>query len=399
MVYDESTNDFINTFRKASVDVNRASSFLTTVVKKINPNVGVVGEMFAWPITPYCETSLDGMKMTYVKLMESFRFITRDGKYKYIACPDAAHRKVNILCDALSARNFHSLYYGITRQLAIIGNRNLIKPLVDSLKRTTCQNDLFHEVRMHRQDCIFMTKYGCFLQPMQAHLALKRINGDPVKKGVQSHETFLLLVYGALRRYRITQFIATRHEVLMSPTTTSEDVSPREQLLRVENDYEAYCQELLDSSDEPSRLCALFLKEMESYTRSTSGIKNGDFWINELEWCDWIGAYKLCSKSMYVNESARRMELMNNPSFSDWDLETFRTNRSYLMSKDGNDIPTDQLNEFLNLWNKSCAASPNFSTVCERSKHVILAMKCGNEEYGKKRNKHSAQPSQIHKRG
>ena len=42
------------------------------------------------------------------------------------------------------------------------------------------------------------------------------------------------------------------------------------------------------SIDEPSRLCALFMKEVEAYLRCLYGTKHGDFWMLEKEGCDWI---------------------------------------------------------------------------------------------------------------
>ena len=52
---------------------------------------------------------------------------------------------------------------------------------------------------MHRQDCIWRSKYGCFLQPLQVLLGWKRINGDPVKSRMQEHELFLYIVEKSLQ--------------------------------------------------------------------------------------------------------------------------------------------------------------------------------------------------------
>jgi hypothetical protein len=44
---------------------------------------------------------------------------------------------------------------------------------------------------------------------------------------------------------------------------------------------------------------------------------------------------------------------------------------------DGGDaISLDELNEILNLWNKSCVGTPYFAKACERSKLIMLLRKC-----------------------
>ena len=39
-----------------------AESFDRDTVKKVNPKAGTVDQMFAWGITPHCETSHEGMR-------------------------------------------------------------------------------------------------------------------------------------------------------------------------------------------------------------------------------------------------------------------------------------------------------------------------------------------------
>ena len=41
----------------------------------------------------------------------------------------------------------------------------------------------------------------------------------------------------------------------------------------------------------------------------------------------------------------------------------------------------DELNEFLNLWNKSCVSSSNFETSCERSKHILALRNCAFDAF------------------
>ena len=45
-----------------------------------------------------------------------------------------------------------------------------------------------------------------------------------------------------------------------------------------------------------------------------------------------------------------------------------------------NSLSMDELNEFLNIWN---ITTPNFETVCEQSRHVMMLRKCEYEAFGK----------------
>ena len=95
--------------------------------------------------------------------------------------PNAKRRKINLQLDSLSARNFRKLRYNLTRKLTEMGSTKFIGPMVESSDQFTCQHDLFHETCMHHQDCVWHTKYGCFLHPLQVLLHWKQINGDTVK--------------------------------------------------------------------------------------------------------------------------------------------------------------------------------------------------------------------------
>ena len=83
----------------------------------------------------------------------------------------------------------------------------------------------------------------------------------------------------------------------------------------------------------------------------------------EQERCDWLGAHKLCGKFNYVTETCRSMETFYDPDFSNYDREGMRNNRSNTFSTNVNAIAYDEMNEDLNLWNKSCKDTANFETV------------------------------------
>jgi len=43
----------------------------------------------------------------------------------------------------------------------------------------------------------------------------------------------------------------------------------------------------------------------------------------------------------------------------------------FVLSEGGHTITMDELNEFLNLWNKSCVTTSDFELFCARSKHIM----------------------------
>ena len=174
---------------------------------------------------------------------------------------------------------------------------------------------------MHRQDCIWRSKYGCFLQPLQVLLGWKRINGDPVKSRMQEHELFLYIVEKSLRRLRFQRFIDHSEATLLS---RKQDESAKDHLLRLDENFATFCKEAEMSNDEPTRLCALFLKEIESYLRCIHGVRNQDFWLLEIEGRDWLGAYKICGKNNYVTETLHRMDTLYGDKMSDHDLGWLR---------------------------------------------------------------------------
>jgi len=152
----------------------------------------------------------------------------------------------------------------------------------------------------------------------------------------------------------------------------------------VEAAYLEFYQEFETSVDEPSRVCAIYVKEVESYMRCLKGTKKENFWIMEQEGVDWLGAYKLNGKSNYVTENLRRIEFTCATDVTDWENETIRCNCFFnLREGGGHALSLDELNELLNYWNKGCVTAPNSKTVCEKSKFIMLLKKCAYGAFGK----------------
>jgi hypothetical protein len=110
-------------------------------------------------------------------------------------------RCIYLYVDALSARNWRCLRKNLYMKLTEIGTADRIVPMMIALGRFVVQHGVLHETRFHKQDVIYRLMYGSFFQPIQVHLGVKGLNGDPVKRGVQKHENLLLRVAIAARRY------------------------------------------------------------------------------------------------------------------------------------------------------------------------------------------------------
>ena len=118
------------------------------------------------------------------------------------------------------------------------------------------QMDYLHENGFHKQDCMWKTKYGCFLQVSQVYLGWKRINGEPAKRNMQGHELFLSIVHRALRTHRLSSFILTCSEEELEEFSR---FSTEEELMHLEDIYAAYriAATVRGHSDFPSAVLAL----------------------------------------------------------------------------------------------------------------------------------------------
>lgn len=81
------------------------------------------------------------------------------------------------------------------------------------------------------------------------------------------------------------------------------------------------------------------------------------------------------------------MDTRYGPNMSQFDLETLRMNKFFLMTKGGHGMSLDEVNELLNSWFKKFLKSPSLQTNVENSKHVMTLRKCAYESFGYKEHK------------
>lgn len=393
---------YMTCIKSAQREIDRARKFETDLVKHINPNVGVVDKMFAFPLSPHCETSHEGMLMAFADMARQYHMIDIDESQidgmlgRSTLTQTTKKRKINLCVDALSAKMFRSLELNLTKKLTEMGSAEYVEALLDSLKSFTCQHDYLHEHRMHRQDVIWRQFYGCVLQAFQAETRTTRINGDPVKNNLQSHEAFLEICHKALKRHRMSRFLDKYGDSCFDRV---EGESVSDMILRWDEMYCEYCSQWDDAEDQPTRLCNNMIKMLDAYFRCVNAVKKQDYWLCEIENILWHGAYKACGKKNYVEEAFHRIDTLYGELMSDYELENFRANRFFLMTALGNAMSLDEVNELLNLWFKKCLIAPTFQKNINHSKHIMTLMKCGYEVFGKKsrRSMRSAQAENIEK--
>jgi hypothetical protein len=196
---DKRSNDLVSGMSKVSKLLYRVKQFETNLVRHVNPDAGTVDQCFTAPVIHHDETSRKGMMKTFLEIAKHLQLLTYElngsmiGKAKLL--PNALKRTINLQVDALSSQNFRSLLLHFSKKLTELSSSTHVLAIIRALKRITCQHDYLHEIRMHRQDVIWRTFYGGFLQPLVVHLGWRRITGNPVKKGLQQHENFLIVPY------------------------------------------------------------------------------------------------------------------------------------------------------------------------------------------------------------
>ena len=103
------------------------------MVKRLNPKVGTINRMIAFPISQHCETNHKGMKKVCADVGQAFQMFAVNENGTTKLQPNAKKRKINLHVDGLTARNFRKLKYNLTRKLTEMGAMNYIVPMLEVL--------------------------------------------------------------------------------------------------------------------------------------------------------------------------------------------------------------------------------------------------------------------------
>ena len=155
---------------------------------------------------------------------------------------------------------------------------------------------------------------------------------------------------------------------------------PSTYLKRIQQMYVEFQESWQNSSHEPSRMVALFIKVSASYLRCKKGVHNVDFWLLEQESCDWMGPWKMLGKTTYLRLQCIAIEtLYGSDGMSPFTREVMRINRLIILSETESGVSFDFVNELYNLWLKTPPSTPYIDTAVERSRHCIMQRICSEE--------------------
>jgi len=74
--------------------------------------------------------------------------------------------------------------------------------------------------------------------------------------------------------------------------------------------FKSFFKRFLEGKDQPSKVAAIHIKEMESYWTARKGVACQDFWVVEAMVNAWIAAYFIVKKKNYVVESCSRIDTL-----------------------------------------------------------------------------------------
>lgn len=165
--------EFVLAMLLASQQVDEANKFEADLVAHLNENHKQTDRLFAFPLSPKCETSHEGMMKVFADIGESLRFFDveegeGDDLGRATTVPTSKKRKVHLCVDQQSAKMFRHLKMNLTKKLTELSSGKYVEPLLEALDQFTVQHDYLHEHRMHRQDVIWRQFYGAVLQAFQA---------------------------------------------------------------------------------------------------------------------------------------------------------------------------------------------------------------------------------------
>lgn len=201
--------------------------------------------------------------MVYADLGQYLRLFDIDDSGRAALHPNTEHRRIHLCVDGLSAKMWRYLKFNLLKKLSELNSAQYVEPLLEAFKQVTVQHDYLHEIRMHCQDVIYRQFYACVLQAFQVQIRIQRVNGDPVKNGLQAHEGFLEIVYKAMTEHLMDKFLEHCGDGYFC---RQPDESVESLLMRFLQCYEEYCESWNEEcTDTPSKLCYNLLTMLEAY--------------------------------------------------------------------------------------------------------------------------------------
>ena len=101
--------------KELNEEMECATNFKSELITYVNPDAGKVDKWCIFGLSQHKETSHKGMKMVFKAIRESFQLFDSHDDGRYIRLPNAKRRKINLLVDQLTVKNFRSLKYELIK--------------------------------------------------------------------------------------------------------------------------------------------------------------------------------------------------------------------------------------------------------------------------------------------
>ncbi len=186
-------------------EIFHATRFCADAVKHLHHSAKVENKYIHLPLVPRDETLTEGMMLTNASIPESLGLLIKQPNGKYVLGENAKKRTIFLDGDALSIRLHSSLYDKILRQMTQLGNEEYFRILLDAQERVFVQKRHFHQ-QMLLLGAMYTQFDGSFMQAFKVSNGVKRVNGDPVKSGFQSHKQLAMKLYHACNQFMLRMY-------------------------------------------------------------------------------------------------------------------------------------------------------------------------------------------------
>ena len=210
---------------------------------------------------------------------------------------------------------------------------------------------------------------------------------DPTKGSWKEHEWIVLKMLWALESLRLEAFVSSSYFPTEWEGQFDDDVNAEEMLWILQDCYNEYCLSLEKCKCKVTRSCVFFMKYVSQWRVCTTGVGIGDWALLEVLGNDWLLGWAAMKKPQYELECKRRMESLY--TLKPQELEYHRVGRFPRMYSGGRCMSWDDVCEKHNWMQKRLKKNSDFNIVCNRSKHLHAAFRCGNNAFNRNARSHS----------
>ena len=360
--------------------------FRTDLLKQFNETYHATDKAILFDICPREELRTEEAMIAMVTIFESVGMIEQASDGQYTLVDSSPKRLLFQYGDVLTIKKWNDLAHHIIRKLTHIGKEDYVNMMMAVYKRFVKCYDYLHE-NIHRMQIIYKRYYGGFIQAVQALLKVKKVREDPTKGNWKQHEWIVLKMLWALESLRLEAFMSSSYFPAEWKEQFDDDVNAEEMLWLLQDHYNEYCLSLEKSRCEVTRSCVLFMKYVSQWRVCTSGIGIGDWASLEVLGNDWLLGWAAMKKPQYELECKRRIESLYN--LKPQELEYHRVGRFARMYSGGRCMSWDDVCEKHNWMQKRLKKNSDFNIVCNRSKHLHAAFRCGNDAFNRHARKHN----------